>query len=249
MMRTIDLQTLIRFFELKEDVLLRWISEFGEHFSHSVKAPTDPQRHFTENDLCVLMYIQEQAEDGSPSEEIHGDLCRGEHESDRNVEMALLYTPLFQDMPDEIDETWQHGVLIGGMASRNWLEVARSYKLAGDNLVSEALKTEEPHKLDYPIFYIYRHCLELYLKTILGGTVRGHDFGKLIEALEEKYKKPLGGWIRERLWDFHDIDKKSDMFRYPEEIEDGELWIDFHHLLLVMNRMSAAFEVHLASGK
>lgn len=248
-MRIIDLPTLTRLFGMAEADVLRWIAEFGEHFSPTSKGTNGRDRSFIDADLCVLLYIQDQTEGGNCQEEIESGLCCREHLSDVFVEEARLHSPLFQDVPDEIDETWRHGVLIGGMAGRDWVQVARSYKRAGDTLVVEALKSDEPHEYDYPIFYLYRHCLELYLKTILGGTVRGHDFAKLVRALEEKYQKTLGGWIRERLWDFHEIDQKSDMFRYPEFVKDGELWIDFHHLKLVMERITQAFERHIAGQK
>ena len=56
-------------------------------------------------------------------------------------------------MPDEIDDTWQHGVVIGGMASRNLSQVARAYKTAADELLKQALSRYEPHEFDYPIFF------------------------------------------------------------------------------------------------
>jgi hypothetical protein len=243
-MRTLDLQTLGRLFEVDESVLLAWITEYGEHLSRSANASDNQRRRFTERDLRVLLYVNDRIEGEDSSDEIHCGLNSGQYETDNILEQARLNTPIFQDVPEEIDDTWRHGVLIGGMAERNWHQVAQSYKRAADSLVAEALKSDEPEGFDYPIFYLFRHCLELYLKTMLGG-VRGHDFARLIKDLEMKYAKTLGGWIRDRLWDFHEIDEKSDMFRYPEDVSDGELWIDFYQLKYVMNRMTEAFDTFI----
>lgn len=234
-----------RLLDVGRDTVIAWTTRFAEYLSLTASAPKDKARQFNEADLRVLALVSDQWEDESDYEYVYAMLDRGEHNEDRYVEFAQLHTPIFQDVPEEIDETWQHGVLIGGMANRQWIEVAQSYKRAADSLVTVALKSDEPHTLDYPIFFLYRHCLELYLKTMLGGTVEEHFLDTLIKALETKYGKSLGGWIRDRLWDFHEIDRKSDMFRYPEDVPNGELWIDFHQLQLVMNRMTEAFENHL----
>lgn len=247
-MRTIDLSTLNRLFGMAEADVLRWITDFNEHFSQAAKGMSWGDRCFTTADLCVLLYIQSQTEDGNGPDEIEGGLCCCEHLNDILVEEARLHTPIFQEVPDNIEETWQ-GVLIGGMAGRDWIQVARSYKLAADSLLVEALKSDEPHLYDYPIYYLYRHCLELYLKTIIGDTIRSHDFENLVKVLEVKCHKTLGGWIRERLWDFHEIDQKSVMFRYPEFVNSGELWIDFHHLRFIVDCMIQLFEQHISDEK
>jgi len=78
-------------------------------------------------------------------------------------------------MPDEIDETWRHGALIGGMGCRDWRQVARAYKLAADELVKLALTEHERHELDFPILFMYRHTVELYLKAALENPPEHHD--------------------------------------------------------------------------
>jgi DNA-binding transcriptional MerR regulator len=235
-----------RLLDVSQDTVKAWATRFAEYLSLTASTPKGKARQFNEADLRVLALVFEFWDDDPDFENIHAMLNSGEHNEERFVEFARLHTPIFQDVPDEIDETWQHGVLIGGMASRNWIDVAQSYKRAANSLVTEALKSDETHELDYPIVFLYRHCLKLYLKTMLGGAVEGHLLDKLIEALEKKYGKSLGGWIRDRLWDFHEIDRKSDMFRYPEVVSNTELWIDFHQIQLVMHRMTEAFERQIA---
>jgi hypothetical protein len=234
-----------QFLGVGRETVKTWATDFAEHLTLKANPPKGRERQFSEADLRVLALVAEYWEEEPDYENIHATLNGGGQLDERFLEFARLHTPIIQDMRDESDESLQNGSLIGGMASREWIEVAQSYKRAADSLVTEALNSDEPHKLDYPIFFLYRHCLELYLKTMLGGTVGGHLLDKQIEALETKYGESLRGWIRDRLWDFHEIDRKSDMFRYPEDVPDGELWIDFHQLQLVMNRMTEAFENHL----
>ncbi len=149
-------------------------------------------------------------------------------------------------MPDEIDETWTHGIIIGGMAQRDFHHAARAYKLAADELLKQALGRLEPHEVDYPILFLYRHCIELYLKTLLTKPPEHHDLGELIKLLEQQYGGKLGGWVLDRLHDFHRIDVRSDLFRYPQFVP-GELWIDFHQLQEVMNRLIELFEAQIES--
>ena len=83
---------------------------------------------------------------------------------------------------------------------RPTIEVARAYKYAADELVKEALSCHEPHLLDYPIFYTYRHMLELYLKILLNDPPQakqlGHDLPALIRAIEKKFGSRANEWSR-----------------------------------------------------
>lgn len=167
-----------------------------------------------------------------------------------SIEHARLHTPIFQEIPDEIDETWQHGAIIGGMAFRDRRQVARSYKLAADELVALALTKHEPHELDSPILFLYRHTVELYLKAALTTPPEHHDLSELIHLLESEGGGQLPDWLRKRLWDFHEIDLQSSIFRYADPGPPGELWIDFHQLQTVTDKLVEGFEEYLArSGK
>lgn len=94
-----------------------------------------------------------------------------------------LAVPIFQDIPDEISEDWNYGVIVGGMASSDLL-IARAYKTAGDTLVQAALESREPHEVTYPIIFVYRHALELYLKLIVKPAIKNHNLDVLLEAFE-----------------------------------------------------------------
>ncbi|WP_166820087.1 MerR family transcriptional regulator [Thalassoroseus pseudoceratinae] len=227
------------------DSVKRWTTEFAEYLSLTANPESGKERHFTESDLRVLAVIAEQVEMDGEADDIHYALNSGRQYDDSLVEVARLHTPIFQDMPGEIDETWRHGAVIGGMGCRDRRQVARAYKLAADELVQVALEKLEPHELDFPILFLYRHTIELYLKAALENPPEHHDLGGLIRSLEAECGNQLAGWIKDRLWDFHEIDRMSDIFRYASPGPPGELWIDFHQLQAVMNKLVEAFEQHL----
>jgi len=133
------------------------------------------------------------------------------------------------------------------MAMRDWIQVARSYKAAADELVKQALSQFEPHEIDYPIIFLYRHSIELYLKTMLKTKPGHHVIAELIGLLEQQVGSKLDGWVKDRLRDFHRIDKQSDVFRYAGSPSYTELWVDLHQLKAVMDRLVGAFESHIAS--
>ena len=109
----------------------------------------------------MLAVVAEHLELGNDEDDVHYALKSGERYAEPLIELARLNSPIFQDPSDEMDETWQHDVLIGGMACGDLLQVARAYKLAADELVRQALSKYEPHELDYPILFLYRHTVEI----------------------------------------------------------------------------------------
>jgi len=191
-----------------------WATAFSDHLSPDAVSAADDKPQYNEADLRVLAFVAEQVGAGAETEEI-ADMLHGEGQfEDRFVEFVRLKIPLFRDVPDEIDETWGHGTLIGGMAARHHAQVARSYKVAADELAGLALSSHEPHELDYPVLFL------------------------------------LDGWIAHRLRDFHEIDRRSDMFRYAESPSGGELWVAFHQLRAALDRLVEAFEPeHSAGGR
>ncbi len=236
-----------RMFAVERDTILRWTAEFADHLSSKATPPKGEPRHFSESDLRVLALVFYYWEDDPDYEQIHAMLNSGDHLSDIFIEHARLHTPIFQDIPDEIDETWQHGAIIGGMASRDRRQVARSYKMAADELIALALTKHEPHELDFPILFLYRHTIELYLKAALANPPAHHDIGELSRLLEAEAGEHLPDWMRHRLRDFHEIDGRSSIFRYADPGPPGELWIDFHQLQAVIDKLVEAFEAYLAS--
>lgn len=235
------------------DTIKGWLRQFAEHLSESTRPATGRTKLFTEADTRTLALISDFWEDNPDLEHIHAMLNSGDQHSDRYVEVVRLNTPIFQEVPDDLDETWTHGVLLSSMYLRPTVEVARAYKYAADELIKEALSFSEPHLLDYPIFFTYRHTLELYLKLILDDSSQarniGHDLGRLICAVEKKLGGQASDWVRSRLHEFNQIDPTSDLFRYadraPVHDQHIEIWVDFCQLKSVMDRLCEAFENHI----
>lgn len=219
-----------------------WTKEFAEHLSLTANPSKGQERQFGETDLRVLALVADFWEENPDLENIHAMLNSGDFNEDRYAEFAFLRSPVFQEVPEEINEDWRHGVMIGGMAERNLPQVAKAYKTAADELVKQALANYEPHETDYPIFFLYRHAIEVYLKAILHSPPQTHDLGHLIRLLEKQFGTMIAPWVKDRLWDFQRLDQHSDLFRYADLPADGELWIDFHHLRFVMDRLCEAFE-------
>jgi len=234
-----------RLLGVDREEIKRWATTFAEHLSSTANPGKDTARRFTESDLRVLAVIAEEVEMDGEEDDVHYALNSGRQYEEPLVEHARLHTPLFQDVPDEIDETWRHGALIGGMGCRDRQQVARAYKLAADELVELALTKHEPHELDFPVLFMYRHTVELHLKAALENPPEHHDLGELIRLLETECGNQLAGWIRDRLWDFHEIDRRSAIFRYANPGPPGELWIDFHQLQTVIGKMVEAFEDYM----
>jgi DNA-binding transcriptional MerR regulator len=232
-----------------------WIEEFGEQLSEFARPKSGCERSFTESDILVLALVSEYWEDEPDLEHIHAKINSGQHNSEKFVEFVYLKTPIFQEVPNDLDGTWTHGVMLDGMYTRPMIEIARAYKYAADALVNEALSYQETHSLDYPIFFMYRHTLELYLKLILDDQQQAkdicHDLGRLIGAVEAKLGAKANEWTRSRLREFEDIDPISDLFRYadraPQHHSHSEMWVDFRQLKTVMDRLCQAFESHIFS--
>lgn len=230
-----------------------WIAEFSDHLSEWAQPEAGRSRLFTDADTRVLALVRDYWEAEPDLENLHACLNTGDQNSDHYMDLVHLNTPVFQDVPDDLDETWDHGVLLSSMWLRPTIEVARAYKYAADELVKEALCCHEPHLLDYPIFYTYRHMLELYLKILLDDPPQakqiGHNLPALIRAIEKKFHRQANEWVIARIREFSEIDPTSDLFRYadrpPRHPKHVEVWIDFVQLKATMTQLCEVFEERL----
>lgn len=153
--------------------------------------------------------------------------------------MPDLSRPLFEEVPDELDETWTWGVLTGGMAWKEGALPAREFLTAANLLVDRALAHgDTAPDLRNPILFLYRHAIELALKDAVQTYKPTHGLTELIEALERKHGASLDPTVRARLdeWVMHD--PASTAYRYgkaPAGVPAEERWIDLRHLREVMD--------------
>src|SRR6266542_4395697 len=124
-------------------------------------------------------------EDQPDVESIKMGLNIGSHHEELYDNLLTSVTPLFQEPPEDLDGTWRHGTVIGGMAEiGDTFALAESYKLAGDTLVDAARTADEIYEFIYPVIYNYRHATELYLKAIVTPYRKDHDLFWLLREFK-----------------------------------------------------------------
>src|SRR5206468_7991802 len=94
-----------------------------------------------------------------------------------------------------------------------------------------------------------RHTVEVYLKAALDNPPEHHDLSRLIQLLEAQGGNQIARWAKDRLWEFHKIDNMAALFRYADPPADGELWINFHQLQAVIDKLVQAIEEYMAGKK
>jgi len=243
--------------KLDRDTVIRWSVTFCDYLSRHATPPKGQTRRFTDSDVRVLALVDEHwdmDDDLDPDpERIKTLLEYGGQNDERYADLIYLNSPIFQEPPEDLDETSHHGFLLSSIWNQPLIEVARAYKYAADELVREGLSCQEPHLLDYPILYLYRHTLELYLKLVINDPAKakavGHDLGALINEVEKMGQATMAPWIADRLREFHTLDPISDLFRYsdrpPKHPKHAEMWVDLLQLRTLMNQVCEAFEEHI----
>jgi len=97
--------------------------------------------------------------------------------------------------------------------------MADAYLLAASNLVESWEGRHEPWMVCYPVFYICRHALELYLKDALPQRRKpNHNLRPLIDdfrsLLREHLNTDIPLVLRNYLYTLADIDPDGQSFRY-----------------------------------
>lgn len=166
----------------EEALIEKWLTLFRKYFSASAVHDEDGEpRRFTQDDvrrLLVIGYSRDwwYEEDDGDYSDVYSRLNSSEEYEDQFIHAAYLKAPLFQPMPDNPEEMATYTLAVGeGWIGSDLGAIAQSYKYAGDVLVDEALETEEPWKLAYPILFNYRHSIELFLKAIVQPEKRNHS--------------------------------------------------------------------------
>ena len=162
--------------------------------------------------------------------------------------------PIFQEPPEQVDETWTYGAMVGGLG---WLtqqqDIARSYRRAATTLIEKALDERLSWEIVYPVLFLYRHAVEINLKSLFPSSLKQHSLVEMIEKVDQQIRNVLhpaeADWVRSRLEEFAKIDPQSTAFRYAGSKlnghlrHDGEWWIDFGHLQQTMEIILNLLEV------
>src|SRR5262245_42827556 len=96
--------------------------------------------------------------------------------------------PVFHtDGFDEVDENTQGVAYIGGMAAANDdAGIAGDYIRAANVLVERGLENDCAHEVVLPALFLYRHALELRLKSVVRPAKLDHDLTSLARQLEAR---------------------------------------------------------------
>jgi hypothetical protein len=164
--------------------------------------------------------------------------------------MVNNQSKIFLDVPDDIDETWTHVALIGGMVDRakDEYSLAKYFKQAGDILIQQGLGLghAEAYELLYPVLHNYRHAIELYLKAIVKPSKRNHDLASLMEQfkklLNDHHGTGVPTWFEHTIREFIDVDPTSTTFRYAEGTPlPEEHIVNFPELQKIMDVLADSF--------
>jgi hypothetical protein len=157
--------------------------------------------------------------------------------------------PLFEEPSAdcEREDEWSYpkGFMFGGwsLPSGTTWEMAEQYFDAANVLVDSIERNEiEDYKLGTPILYLYRHWLELAVKSII-GPVYGHDLEKLSLELTRFLLQrgvEVPAWVTARLVEIGKIDRSSTAFRYAEGTSPGETYVNVPHLRDAMRMLQLA---------
>src|SRR4051794_6478913 len=100
-----------KIFQVDREQVKAWAYHFKEFLSPEANPPKGVTRQFHDEDLPILAYIYYHWEEKPDIESITYGLNSGDHHDYRFEEVLYLHSRIFQDPPDGLDETWNHGFL------------------------------------------------------------------------------------------------------------------------------------------
>ncbi|MDO3641353.1 HEPN domain-containing protein [Mucilaginibacter sp. L3T2-6] len=237
-----------RLFKVDKDIVKKWCYYFSEYLSKNANPTKGTPREFNLEDIRIFGYILQYWEDEPDFENIKYGLNSNSHHDDFLIdEFILLNTPFVIEPPEDIDESWKHGILFVGLSEfADTFFLAKSYKLAGDRLIEASLENEERLNLYPAAIFNYRHAVELYIKAVLGSHLQTHNLLTLLEKLKDYLKKEFNAslpeWLGNIVITFHDFDPYGTTLRYGGNPTMEEVFINFNHLKSLMERLAQAFQ-------
>jgi len=231
--------------QVHREVVKTWAYKFSEYLAPRANPPKGQVREFSLDDIRVFAYVSFYWEDDPDIENIRYGLNSRSHYEYPYNEFIFEATPLFRELPEDIDENWK-GVVFGGeFELGDTFTIADSYKLAGDKLVDVAYKNDEERELFCPAIYNYRHATELYLKAIVGKQ-KSHDLlwflGKLKALLKAEFNAITPEWFDNVIKVFNDFDPYGIAFRYGDISCGDYMYVDMLHVKRLMHLVAESFK-------
>lgn len=218
-----------------------WAFTFKECLSTQATPAKGTTRMFNDSDVLALAYVCTRWGAEPDLDSIRTGLNDDEHQQKELCEHLYLHTPLLQEPPDDLDETWRHGILLCGAGMQEYLELARNYREVAEKLLDAALKSGEPLYSAYPVLFTYRHTLELYLKMVGEIDEITHSLARCVHLVEKRHGKKIGSPIRGWILELDQMDPSGTAFRYADEESDAlkyeEHWLDLMQFKFAMSRV------------
>ena len=205
--------------QVDKALIKTWTYTFSDYLSSEANPVKGTPRQFTIADVRVFAYVSLDWEDSPDIEAIKMGLNSGGHHEDIFDEIIQEATPIFRDIPENLEGELQSSVVFGGLSQFvDTFFLADSYKLAGDILIDKSIATEEGYELICPIIYNYRHATELYLKAIVNTQKQTHDLKTLLEKFRAmlliEFKATPPQWFENIILAFNDFDPNGTAFRW-----------------------------------
>ncbi len=146
------------------------------------------------------------------------------------------------------------GFIVGGKANLTFNRIGQQFFDAA-YVLSETIRIGEweDHRLAYPILFLYRHSIEVLLKSAVGTVAKTHDLetlsGEFRALIKAEFDADLPSWIISRLRELSEIDPSSTAFRYSRNFDrttrtdvpvNGEFHVDLSHLQSAMTALNTA---------
>jgi HEPN domain-containing protein len=162
--------------------------------------------------------------------------------------------PLFVEVGSDAERTdeWSYpkGIMFGGMAELaigDERAFAEQYFVGAEAIADLVSRNEvADYTVQFPLCYMYRHSIELYIKCLLSRQGRAFQRVHSLEALSDKVET-LPPWVRSRIAELHELDPKSVLLRYGGRqcVFDGEHWCEITFLRDAMRCLRAYFVAEL----
>ena len=158
---------------------------FDKYVRERARSANGKPRYFSDLDFLVFAYVSSLWEDGPDLEHIKAGRNGQDYLNEQYYQYLYLESPILQDPPEDLDETWRHGFLWVGGHGQERFELAQNYRCVAERMLDQALHDDEARRWLCPILFAYRHTLELYLKTIGNITEHTHSLAKCAGLVEK----------------------------------------------------------------
>ena len=240
-----NISEMARALGVERDQVEQWAVLFDEYLGEQAKSANGQPRFFSDLDFLVFAYVSTLWEDEPDLEHIKIGLNQKDYLDGRFYQYLYLESPILQEPPEDLNETWRHGFLWVGGHGQERFELARNYRYVAEKMLDQALQNNEARYWLCPVLFAYRHTLELYLKTI--GNInkrsmrRPHSLTECVTLVEklhvEKFHPRAKGWIEE----MDKIDPHpGTTFRYEGDQgqqDYAEYWVDLRQFKFAMGQV------------